>query len=124
MPALRLLLLTFCLFGVWQESAIAAGPSTSGNAEIGFPKPLEEYNDSGTPGGLPTAMLIVVERETEDAAKAFIAEEPYRYEFTAKVAHPFSSPSVTSSEMSGVLAKATIGVSLRDAACSHFTTSL
>jgi uncharacterized protein YciI len=29
------------------------------------------------PDGLPTAMLIVVERETEDAAKAFIAEEPY-----------------------------------------------
>jgi Putative Na+/H+ antiporter len=50
MPALRLLLLTFCLFGVWLESAVAAGPSTSGNAEIGFPKPLEEYNDSGTPG--------------------------------------------------------------------------
>jgi Putative Na+/H+ antiporter len=50
MRALRLLLLTLCLFGVWRESAIAAVPSTSGQAQIGFPKPLEEYNDSGTPG--------------------------------------------------------------------------
>ncbi|HYY28439.1 MAG TPA: putative Na+/H+ antiporter [Chthoniobacterales bacterium] len=50
MRALTLLLLTLCLSGAWLQSAIAAAPSTSGHAEIGFPKPLEEYNDSGTPG--------------------------------------------------------------------------
>ena len=50
MRPLRLLLLTLCLSGACLESGIAAAPSTSGHAEIGFPKPLEEYNDSGTPG--------------------------------------------------------------------------
>jgi Putative Na+/H+ antiporter len=50
MRALRLLLLTLCLFGVRPDSVIAAAPAGSGQAEIGFPKPLEEYNESDTTG--------------------------------------------------------------------------